>query len=100
MARTAPMGPPTGSSPSGQRSTRASSARRLLVAHWAALVLTVIAVVFIAQNRADVSIDLFWLHATAPMWFVLVGTLLVGVLVGVLASRRRARNASVAAGRQ
>jgi putative membrane protein len=98
MARNQPAAQsPPGSPPSEGRPTAQSAAQRLLIAHWAAVVLTVIAVVFILQNRAEVSVDLFWLKATAPLWFVLVGTLVLGLLVGVLGSRRRPKTAPGAA---
>ena len=62
---------------------------RTASAHWLALILGIIAVVFIAQNRHEVSIDFFWANLTSPMWLVLLITAVVGVAIGVLESRRR-----------
>jgi uncharacterized integral membrane protein len=66
---------------------------RILAAQWLPLILLVLAVVFIAQNRARVSINLFWAHLESPLWFVLVITIVVGLIIGLLTARRRAQRA-------
>lgn len=66
---------------------------RILAAHWLPLVLVVLAVIFIAQNRARISINLFWAHLRSPLWFILVITIVVGLIIGLLTARRRAQRA-------
>ena len=63
---------------------------RFALRRWVALVLVVLVAVFIGQNRDRVSIDLFWAHLKAPLWFVLLITAIVGVIIGWLTSRQRA----------
>ncbi|MET4166062.1 MULTISPECIES: DUF1049 domain-containing protein [Gordonia] len=62
---------------------------------WVALVITIVAVVFILQNRTSVSIELFWVSVRSPMWFILLVIFAVGWLVGALTvvgvNRRRAK---------
>jgi putative membrane protein len=64
----------------------------LRTAHGVALLLAVLAVAFIAQNRNRVTIDVFWLQVVAPLWLTLLLTAVVGLLVGLLGSRRRQRS--------
>jgi uncharacterized integral membrane protein len=56
---------------------------------WLALVIIVLALVFVLQNRREASIYLFNVSITAPLWMTLLITLVVGVVVGLLAHRRR-----------
>lgn len=75
--------------PSQMPSTGDQTRKRLRSGLLGALVLVLLAVVFIAQNRDPVSIHLFWLHLSAPQWFLLTVTALVGVAVGALLKGRR-----------
>lgn len=59
-------------------------------AHWIALILVIVAILFVAQNRGTTSIDLFWLSVQSPLWLVLTLMFGVGWLSGYLATRRRA----------
>ena len=56
--------------------------------NWLALVLAVLAVAFIAQNRDRVPVHLFWLTVTAPMWLLLTALFVAGWVVGILVRRR------------
>lgn len=56
---------------------------------WLALVLLVLAVVFILQNRQDAVIQLFMIVVTAPLWITLVACTAIGILIGALIGRRR-----------
>ncbi|MFQ1002639.1 LapA family protein [Modestobacter sp. SSW1-42] len=47
------------------------------------------AVVFIAQNRDRVSIQLFTATASAPVWLLLTIAVLVGAVIGALLRTRR-----------
>lgn len=57
---------------------------------WAlALLLAVLAVVFIVENREPAAIRLLVPVVVMPQWTALAITLVVGVLIGVLSRRRR-----------
>lgn len=56
---------------------------------WVALVIAVIALVFILQNRQQASVRLFNMSLTAPLWTTLLVTLVVGFVVGLLTRRNR-----------
>ena len=60
-----------------------------VVGRWVPILLIVLAVVFVTQNRDRVSIDLFWLQVSAPLWLILLVAVLAGVLIGVLSKRGR-----------
>ncbi len=53
-------------------------------------VLAVLAVWFIAANTGSVSIKLWVVTVTMPLWVVLTVTLVVGMVIGILVARRRA----------
>ncbi|MFI7617631.1 lipopolysaccharide assembly protein LapA domain-containing protein [Nonomuraea terrae] len=55
---------------------------------WLAIVLVVLTVVFILQNRQDVVIQLFMIVVTAPLWITLVVCTVIGILIGALAGHR------------
>ncbi|WP_054813581.1 hypothetical protein [Nocardia arizonensis] len=63
---------------------------RISPTRWLALGLTVLAVVFVLENRAQVSIEILLINITAPMWLILLTMFLIGWAVGLL-TRRRAR---------
>jgi uncharacterized integral membrane protein len=52
------------------------------------LVLVVLALVFVLENRDPVAIRLLVPVVTMPQWAALVTTLVIGVLVGLLVRRR------------
>jgi lipopolysaccharide assembly protein A len=51
---------------------------------WIALVLVIIAVVFILQNRDHIRIYIVNVQVSAPLWTVLLVTVLVGLLIGLM----------------
>lgn len=55
---------------------------------WAALVVAVLALVFILQNLAYVRVQFFLIHSTAPLWVILLVTLGAGYVIGWFARRR------------
>lgn len=63
--------------------------RRITHRQIAGLAIAVMTVLFIVQNRDTVQIQLFTMTLTAPLWLLLVVVLGLGVLVGLLLSRRR-----------
>ncbi|MCA1008940.1 LapA family protein [Rhodococcus hoagii] len=54
----------------------------------AAAALTLVAVIFIVQNRNSAAIDLFWVSVRAPLWVILVAVFAVGWVAGLLTTRR------------
>ena len=53
------------------------------------VVLLVIAVVFVVENRQPVAIRLLIPLVTMPQWVALTATLVLGIAVGLLLRRRR-----------
>lgn len=68
-----------------------SAVGRFLAQRWLPILVVVLVVVFVAQNRSDVSIHLFWATVTAPLWLILSLIFLLGVLVGAYRAKRRSR---------
>lgn len=62
--------------------------QRITIKQWSAVALTVIALVFILQNLYRVRVQLLFFHASAPLWAVMLGTLVVGYLIGRFSTRR------------
>lgn len=58
---------------------------RQVVAGLIALVL----VVLVLQNTNRTRVDVFFVHATLPLWLVVAGVALLGFAVGWLTGRRR-----------
>ncbi|MEU4062959.1 LapA family protein [Streptomyces wedmorensis] len=54
------------------------------------LVLAALAIWFIAVNTGSVTIRLWVSDVTLPLWVVLTGTLIAGVILGMLIAYRRA----------
>lgn len=69
--------------------TPARPPRRITSHQIAALVVAALVVIFIAQNRDPVRIQLFTATLTAPLWLLLVVMVGLGVIVGLLLVRRR-----------
>ncbi|MBH5146367.1 DUF1049 domain-containing protein (plasmid) [Rhodococcus qingshengii] len=53
-----------------------------------AAVLVVLAAIFILQNRAATTIQLFWVSVQSPLWLTLVVILVLGWATGLLTTRR------------
>lgn len=64
---------------------------RLFARHWGALLLAIVLIVFVLENRRRVSINLLATHVRSPLWLVLVVTALIGLAIGYLLARQRAR---------
>jgi uncharacterized integral membrane protein len=65
------------------------SRRRITPRRIAALVIAAATVIFVVQNRNVVQVQLFTLTLTASLWLLLVVMAGLGVLIGLLLSRRR-----------
>ncbi|MEU7813835.1 LapA family protein [Pseudonocardia sp. NPDC049154] len=64
--------------------------RRRITARWVvALVVAVLTVVFVLQNRDPVNVYLFTLTLSAPLWLLQVVMIAVGLLLGLVVTRRR-----------
>lgn len=74
------------------RSTNAAKprGRRPTGGQIAAIVLAILAVVFIAQNRQEASVSLLFVTVTLPLWITLACATVVGIAVGWLIHRRTA----------
>jgi uncharacterized integral membrane protein len=53
--------------------------------------LVVVALVLILVNRDEVEVDLLVFDLTSPLWVTLVGTLIVGIVIGFLVAKLRNR---------
>lgn len=51
---------------------------------WVALILLVLAVVFVAQNRDATEIQVLFFALEAPLWAILTGAVALGLVVGLL----------------
>ena len=56
---------------------------------WLPIVLVILVIVFVAQNRERASIDIFWIHVNSLLWFALAVTAVVGFVIGMSVARRR-----------
>lgn len=66
-----------------------SALSRISSNQWLAIALTVLAVLFIVENRNKVDIEFLLVTITSPMWLVLLITFAVGWIVGLLTRRSR-----------
>lgn len=74
---------------SPDESPRGNALARFAVQYWAPMVLIALAGVFIGQNRDHQQVHFLWATVESPMWLLLAGMLLLGVIVGLLLRRRR-----------
>ncbi len=63
--------------------------RRLAMRYWMALILVILAALFVAQNRDRVRVHVLWVTLESPMWSILVIIFVVGLLIGLLLRWRR-----------
>lgn len=68
--------------------SRPSGNRRLSTKQWTAIVLGIIALIFILQNLNRVRVELLIFHTVAPLWVVLSITLVIGYLIGRFSKKR------------
>lgn len=64
---------------------------RVSPTQWVAIGLAILAVVFVLENRAKVSVQILLITVQSPMWLILLAMFIVGWIAGVLTTRRRAR---------
>ncbi|HLS77061.1 MAG TPA: LapA family protein [Nocardia sp.] len=87
MSRRAGSGPAHAAEPEPRRSLLA----RVSPTQWLALVLVVLALVFIFANRRQVEIEFLLVTVRSPLWLILLLVFAIGWLVGALTARRRTR---------
>lgn len=56
------------------------------------LILTIIAIIFIVQNRERVDVNLVGYTISAPMWLLTTGLLATGIVIGMLIPRLTRRH--------
>lgn len=71
------------------RTAKPSLLSRISARQWVAIVLAVLAVIFVAQNHHRVDINILTVTISSPMWLVLLIMFLVGWIVGLLTRRSR-----------
>ena len=72
-----------------EKTAKSSVVSRISATQWLALVLTVLAVVFIIENRNRVDIEFLLITIRSPMWLILLVMFVVGWLAGILVRRVR-----------
>lgn len=84
-------GPTPPSVPSGSATpSQPRASRRVTPGQIIALIIALLAVIFVIQNRETVSVQLLGARLSAPLWLLLTIMAAVGLLVGFLLARRRA----------
>ncbi|MEU4651635.1 hypothetical protein [Nocardia fluminea] len=61
---------------------------RVSPTQWVAIALSIVAVVFVLQNRGKVSVEILLVTVSSPMWLILLAMFVIGWIVGVLTTRR------------
>jgi lipopolysaccharide assembly protein A len=77
--------------PQSRRQQQQNAVIAFLKARWLVIVLVIAVIVFVAQNRSRVSIDILWIHIKSSLWFILAVTAAAGFVIGFTLARRRAR---------
>lgn len=91
------------SSPESQPDETRAPGLRLSRRGIAALIAAALLLVFMLQNTQDVRVHLFFWYATLPLWFVILGSALVGAFIWLgfsVVRRHRHRVARRRAGSQ
>ncbi|RDI49946.1 hypothetical protein [Nocardia mexicana] len=66
------------------KTAKPSIVSRISITQWLAIVLTVLAVLFIVANRDRVEIEFLLITIRSPMWLILLVMFAVGWLAGLL----------------
>ena len=62
---------------------------RFALRYWVAIVLVLLAAIFVAQNRMRIPVNLLWVSVISPLWLLLTVIFLAGLVTGLLLHRRR-----------
>ncbi|MFG3522484.1 lipopolysaccharide assembly protein LapA domain-containing protein [Nocardia nova] len=71
------------------RAAKPSLLSRISARQWVAIVLAVLALIFVVQNHHRVDINILTVTIRSPMWLVLLIMFLVGWVAGLLTRRSR-----------
>ena len=71
--------------------TRTTTFGDFLKQRWLTIVIIVAVMVFVLQNRDDVSVHLLWLTITTPNWLLLAIIFFLGVVAGAFRTRHKRR---------
>jgi uncharacterized integral membrane protein len=82
--------PSRNQNPQSKRQQQQNAVIHFLKARWLVIVLVIAVIVFVAQNRERVSIDILWIHIKSSLWFILAVTAAAGFVIGFALARRRA----------
>ena len=77
--------PTSGATPTPRKRGVRRVSLRLVVS----VLLVILAVIFIAQNREPTEVAFLTASAVMPLWSVLTGVAVLGLVVGYLVARRR-----------
>lgn len=69
--------------------SRGGAVAKFALHNWLAITLVALAAVFIGQNRGRQEVRFLWITVGSPMWLLLAGMLVVGIVAGLLLGRRR-----------
>lgn len=75
--------------PAAPERQRGTSSGFLTPQRISAGILAVLAVIFMLQNRDDVTLQFLGIQLTATLWFASLALLVAGILIGVLWTSRR-----------
>lgn len=70
-------------------SEKRSPLSKMTPGRWLALVLVVLAAIFIFQNTASTTVQLFGVSIQTPLWFTLLVVFVIGWIAGWLSGRRK-----------
>ncbi|WP_228536464.1 hypothetical protein [Nocardia sp. XZ_19_231] len=62
--------------------------RRVSPTQWVAIGLSILAIIFVFENRGKVSVEFLLITISSPMWLILLTMFIVGWIAGVLTTRR------------
>jgi uncharacterized integral membrane protein len=65
--------------------------RRFALRYWVAIVLVVLAAIFVVQNRDRHPVHILWVTVEVSTWLILTIIFVAGLLTGQLLRRRRRR---------
>jgi putative membrane protein len=68
-----------------------NAAVTFLKQRWLSILLVVLAVVFILQNRGETTIHVLWMTVNSPLWLFLALMFLAGIVAGAFYRRRKKR---------
>ncbi|KQY37389.1 MULTISPECIES: DUF1049 domain-containing protein [Nocardia] len=62
--------------------------RRVSPTQWVAIGMSILAIIFVFENRGKVSVEFLLITISSPMWLILLTMFIVGWVAGVLTTRR------------